>query len=81
MSVSSVMTYSRPHATVRALYSTMLEPGTWDALLQAEDLDAVLNVLSKTVYAPYLEIKRELLTPRRAVQTAETKAALDARSV
>jgi V/A-type H+-transporting ATPase subunit C len=67
MSVNSVMTYSRAHATVRALYSTMLTPETWSALLAAEDFDAVLNTLSKTVYEPYLSIKRELLTPRRAV--------------
>jgi vacuolar-type H+-ATPase subunit C/Vma6 len=53
------------HATARALYSTMLTRATWNALLHAQDLDAVLNVLSKTVYGPYLQLERRLLTPRR----------------
>jgi vacuolar-type H+-ATPase subunit C/Vma6 len=65
MSVTSVSTYSMVQATVRALYSTMLGPETWAALVQAKDFDAVLSVLSKTVYAPYLELKN--ITPRRAV--------------
>jgi vacuolar-type H+-ATPase subunit C/Vma6 len=65
MSVTSVSTYSMVHATVRALYSTMLESDTWATLVQAKDFDTVLSVLSKTVYAPYLQLKN--LTPRRAV--------------
>jgi len=65
MSVSSVSTYSIVQATVRALYSNMLGPETWVALVQAGDLDSVLSVLSKTVYAPYLQLKA--ITPRRAV--------------
>ncbi len=67
MSVQEVNAYSLVHATVRALYSTMLTPETWDALVQAQDFDAVLSVLSKTVYGPYLQIERQELTPRRAV--------------
>ena len=67
MVTQGVTAYSLPHATVRALYSTMLTSETWQALVQAEDFDAVLNVLSKTVYVPYLQTKRNLLTPRRAV--------------
>jgi len=61
-----VATYSLVHATVRALYSDMLSRETWDALYQAQDLDVLLDVLSKTVYGPYLEIPRQALTPRRA---------------
>jgi vacuolar-type H+-ATPase subunit C/Vma6 len=53
------------HATVRALYSNMLGPETWVVLIQAKDFDTVLSVLSKTVYAPYLQLKN--ITPRRAV--------------
>jgi len=67
MSVRGVTAYSLVHATARALYSTMLTPETWNALVQAQDLDAVLNLLSKTVYGPYLQSERQALTPRRAV--------------
>ncbi len=66
MSAQEVQAYSLVHATVRALYSTMLTPETWEALIQAQDFDALLNVLSKTVYGPYLQIERQELTPRRA---------------
>ncbi len=67
MSMRDVSAYSLVHATVRALYSTMLAPETWNTLVQAQDFDALLNVLSKTVYSPYLQIERQELTPRRAV--------------
>lgn len=67
MVTHGVTTYSLPHATVRALYPTMLTPGTWQALIQAQDFEAVLNTLSKTVYDHYLQIERRLLTPRRTV--------------
>jgi vacuolar-type H+-ATPase subunit C/Vma6 len=65
MSVTSVSTYSMVHATVRALYSKMLEPDTWAVLVQAKDLDAVFGVLSKTAYSSHLILKG--ITPRRAV--------------
>jgi vacuolar-type H+-ATPase subunit C/Vma6 len=65
MSPQGVQAYSLVHATVRALYSTMLTPRTWDILTQAQDFDAVLEPLSETAYAPYLEIERQALTPRR----------------
>jgi vacuolar-type H+-ATPase subunit C/Vma6 len=67
MSPRGVSAYSQIHATVRALYSTMLTPETWNALVQAQGFDAILNELSKTVYGPYLEVERDVLTPRRAV--------------
>lgn len=68
MAVRDVSAYSVVHATVRALYSRMLTPARWEALLQADDFSAVLGTLSKTAYAPYLEeIKAEGMTPRRAV--------------
>lgn len=67
MSIKSLSAYSLVNASVRALYSTMLAPETWTALIQAHDFDAVLSVLSKTVYAPYLGLKREMLTARRVV--------------
>ena len=67
MSTQGVQAYSLVHATVRALYSTMLTPETWSALVQAQDFDALLSVLSKTVYGPYLQVEHQELTPRRAV--------------
>ncbi len=67
MSIRSVSAYSLVQATVRALYSTMLMPETWTALVLADDYDAVLNILSRTVYGPYLQLDRRVLTPRRAV--------------
>jgi vacuolar-type H+-ATPase subunit C/Vma6 len=67
MSLQGVTAYSLVHATVRALCSAMLTPETWDALTQAQDFDAVLTVLSKTVYGPYLQVERQALTARRAV--------------
>ncbi|MBN1487891.1 MAG: V-type ATPase subunit [Anaerolineae bacterium] len=67
MSPSGVTAYARVHATVRALYSYMLTFPMWESLIQAQDFDAVLNLLSKSIYAPYLELDRHLLTPRRVV--------------
>ena len=67
MPTQGVQAYSLVHATVRALYSTMLTPEMWDALIQAQNFDALLGVLSKTVYSPYLQIERQEMTPRRAV--------------
>ena len=67
MSMQEVQAYSRVHATVRALYSTMLTPEVWNTLIQAQDFDALLNILLRTVYGPYLQqVKRPELTPRRA---------------
>ncbi|MGC9348806.1 MAG: V-type ATPase subunit [Anaerolineae bacterium] len=62
-----VQAYSLVQATVRALYADLLSTQDWDALIQAPDQDAVLTFLSKTTYAPYLQIDRSLLTPRRTV--------------
>ncbi len=59
--------YALVNATVRALYSMLLKPDTWNALIQAQNFDAVLSVLSKTVYGPHLQIDRQALTPRRTV--------------
>jgi len=63
----SVSAYSVIHAVTRALYADLFPEPTWQSLIQAPDYDAVLSLLSKSNYAPYLEISRSLLTPRRAV--------------
>ena len=65
MAAQGVVAYSQINATVRALYSKMIAPPIWEALIHAQDLNALLALLSKTVYGPYLQLKSELLTPRR----------------
>jgi V/A-type H+-transporting ATPase subunit C len=68
LAVRDVSAYSVVHAVVRGLYSKKLSPDTWEALLQAEDLEIVLSLLSKTAYGAYLEgIPPDRMTPRRAV--------------
>ena len=66
ISPRSVSAYAQVQATVRALYSTLLTSDTWASLVRAQDFDAVLSLLSKTVYGPYLQLERRLLTPRRS---------------
>lgn len=64
---SGVTAYAAVQATVRALYSTVLSPETRYSLAQSPDYNSLLDRLSKTAYAPYLAIDRQLLTPRRTV--------------
>lgn len=67
MPILDVQAYSLVHATTRALYAKLLPPETWEKLVGVDDYDGILSILSKTEYAPHLEIDRNLLTPRRAV--------------
>lgn len=67
MAGPSVSAYALVQATVRALYSGMLTPKTWESLVRAEHLDAVLSILADTVYGPHLQLERQALTPRRTV--------------
>jgi vacuolar-type H+-ATPase subunit C/Vma6 len=59
--------YSVIHAVTRALYADLLSKSAWQSLIQTPDYDTVLDLLSKTTYAFYLDINRSLLTPRRVV--------------
>lgn len=77
MSVREVSAYSQVQAIVRARYSTLLESGTWTALIECRDLDAVLSLLSKTAYGPYLDIASDLLTARRTVYQLRWRLAHD----
>ncbi|MFP4344560.1 MAG: V-type ATPase subunit [Anaerolineales bacterium] len=65
--LGSVTAYAQLQAMVRALYSKMLSLRTWNSLIQATDYDGTLTILKGTVYAPYLNLDREVLTPRRTV--------------
>jgi V/A-type H+-transporting ATPase subunit C len=69
MAAQGIDAYALMHATVRALRSDLLSPEMWTALVQAESYDAVLDMLDKTVYSPYLDIPggRARLTPRRLI--------------
>jgi V/A-type H+-transporting ATPase subunit C len=62
-----VQSYSVVHARVRARYAQLLSTRTWQELLGAQDLSALLETLAQTVYGPYLRIAELELTPRRAV--------------
>ncbi len=63
--MGGVHAYAVTQATVRALMSDLLSPAQWAALISAVDYDAALSALARTVYGPYLQIDRSLLTPRR----------------
>ena len=65
MSVREVSGYSQTQAVVRARYSTLLDANDWTALVECRDLDTLISLLSKTAYAPYLQIASEQLTARR----------------
>ncbi len=58
--------YAQVHAVVRARYAKLLDRKTWYALIQAEDFEAVLTILRRTVYEDHLALDPHLLTPRRA---------------
>ncbi|MGC9397853.1 MAG: V0D/AC39 family V-type ATPase subunit [Anaerolineae bacterium] len=66
MALGSVTTYAMVQATVRALYGELLSEATLQEMVAATDYGALLTLLSDTVYGPYLELERQLLTPRRA---------------
>ncbi|MGC9520345.1 MAG: V0D/AC39 family V-type ATPase subunit [Anaerolineae bacterium] len=67
LGLAAVSKYALVQAKVRALYADLLSHEIWESLIHAADLDAVLALLSDTIYGPYLEIDRSLLTPRRSV--------------
>jgi vacuolar-type H+-ATPase subunit C/Vma6 len=63
--VTSVHSYALVQATVRALYAELLSRSQWESLIAANDYEAVISLLNETIYAPYLQIEQQLLTPRR----------------
>jgi vacuolar-type H+-ATPase subunit C/Vma6 len=65
--MGAVHAYSVTQATARALTSDLLSADQWETLIGAVDYDAALLALSRTIYGPYLQIDRSLLTPRRVV--------------
>lgn len=75
MPVSSVAAYSEVNATIRALYAQLLTPDVMQALTLSPDFDSLLSQLSKTAYAPQLNLPRALLTPRRTVYQLQGRLA------
>lgn len=59
--------YAAVHTTARALYADLLTPEQLALLNRAPDLSTLLAQLTTTPYGPYLNIARQLLTPRRIV--------------
>lgn len=65
--LQAVDRYSTIHTVTRAMYADMLSKSVWQALIQTTNYNSLLELLTKSLYAPHLEIARELLTPRRVV--------------
>jgi V/A-type H+-transporting ATPase subunit C len=83
-----VLGYAAIHARVRAMYSALLTLEQWADLANAVDYAALIGLLKRTVYGPYLiQVPEGDLLPRRTVfqiksQTADvctavTRAATD----
>jgi V/A-type H+-transporting ATPase subunit C len=67
MALGNVTQYAAIDAHVRAMYSTMLTDQEFSLLLEAPDLDSVIELLKNTAYRPYLErVNDKELTARRA---------------
>lgn len=68
MGSQGVSGYAAVHARVRAMHANMLAAPTWELLCEASDLQALIEVLKETVYAPYLKaVESTQLTSRRTV--------------
>jgi V/A-type H+-transporting ATPase subunit C len=73
---TGVFGYAGINARVRAKYSTQLSDELWAELVAAPDLAALIDVLRRTAYGPYLmEGAEGALTPRRAVYLVEGQMA------
>ena len=79
---SGVFGYAGINARVRAKYSTQLSADTWAELVAAPDLAALLELLRRSPYGPYLTGGSDGgLTPRRAVYLIEGQMAEAYRTV
>jgi V/A-type H+/Na+-transporting ATPase subunit C len=65
---SSVRDLAYIYARVRAMISTLLTPQELNEMILAPDYSALLGMLRRTIYGPYLaRVDEKDLTPRRAV--------------
>jgi V/A-type H+/Na+-transporting ATPase subunit C len=68
--------YAATNARVRSMLSTLLSSQDWERLLDAADFDALVTLLKRTPYGPYLDrVKDAELTPRRAAFQVRTRLA------
>jgi V/A-type H+/Na+-transporting ATPase subunit C len=82
MQFSGVYGYAGVHARVRAMYSTMLTQPELAGLIKAADYNALINLLKRTTYGPYLmRVSDSDLTPRRAAYQIKGKLADDYNTV
>ncbi len=71
-----VFGYAGINARVRAMISTLLSPVEWNELINSPDLSALISVLRRTVYGPYLsQVEETELNPRRAVYQIQKQMA------
>jgi V/A-type H+-transporting ATPase subunit C len=64
---NGVAGYASINARVRVMYSTLLPEDQYSRLCEANDLNALLELLKPTVYGPYLEkVKEREMVARRA---------------
>ncbi len=67
MASSGASGYAATNARVRVMYSTLLTPDEFDQLRDAADFSALITILKRTAYGPYLDkVSDKDLTPRRA---------------
>jgi V/A-type H+-transporting ATPase subunit C len=63
-----VSAYAAIQARVRAMYSTLFTSPVWAELCEADEFSLLIESIRQTAYGPYLSrVKRDLLTPRRAI--------------
>lgn len=67
MGIGGVSRYAAINAHVRSMYSNMLTEQEYAQLIDAPDLESLLNLLKNTAYGPYLDrVSEKDLTARRA---------------
>ncbi|MGD0611352.1 MAG: V-type ATPase subunit [Anaerolineales bacterium] len=73
---TGVWGYAGIHARVRAKYSYLITSQEWAELIGAADFTALIGLLRRSVYGPYLmQLDEGVLTPRRAVYQIEKQMA------
>ncbi len=75
---TGVFSYAAINTRVRALYATLLTMQEWNDLITAPNYSALISLLRRTVYGPYLaRVEEGNLTPRRAVYQIQNQMADD----
>ncbi len=76
MFATGVFGYAGIHTRVRARVSTLLAPEEWTDLINSVDYSALIGLLRRSVYGPYLlRVDEQSLTPKRAVYQIESQMA------